>query len=72
MLNWSCDEWGGAESRGNPGRKAGFGHQCNEDYIYGKKEAGTGEHLTHLIIIKTNTNEKRQPLTEDCRTQNTN
>ncbi len=45
---------------------------CNEVDKYGKKEAGTGEHLTHLIIIKTNTNEKRQPLTDDCRTQNTN
>ncbi len=28
----------------------GFGHQCNAVDIYGKKEAGTGEHLTHLII----------------------
>ncbi len=27
----------------------GFGHQCNEVDRYGKKEAGTGEHLTHLI-----------------------
>ncbi len=24
-------------------------HQCNKVDIYGKKEAGTGEHLTHLI-----------------------
>ncbi len=43
---------------------------CNAVDIYGKKEAGTGEHITHLIIIKTNTNEKRQPLTDDCHTQN--
>ncbi len=28
----------------------GFGHQCNEVDRYGKKEAGTDEHLTHLII----------------------
>ncbi len=27
----------------------GFGHQCNEVSRYGKKEAGTGEHLTTLI-----------------------
>ncbi len=27
----------------------GFRHQCNADSRYGKKEAGTGEHLTHLI-----------------------
>ncbi len=27
----------------------GFQHQCNEVDMYGKKEAGTGEHLTHLI-----------------------
>ncbi len=27
----------------------GFRHQCNEVSRYGKKEAGTGEHLTHLI-----------------------
>ncbi len=26
----------------------GFGHQCNEVSRYGKKEAGTGEHLTHF------------------------
>ncbi len=26
----------------------GFGHQCNEVRKYGKKEAGTGEHLTHF------------------------
>ncbi len=26
----------------------GFGHQCNEVDIYGKKEAGTGEHLRHF------------------------
>ncbi len=26
----------------------GFGHQCNEDDRYGKKEAGTGEHLRHF------------------------
>ncbi len=24
--------------------------ECNEVDIYGKKEAGTGEHLTYLII----------------------
>ncbi len=28
----------------------GFGHQCNEVDRYGKKEAGTGEHLITLII----------------------
>ncbi len=28
----------------------GFGHQCNTVRKYGKKEAGTGEHLTTLII----------------------
>ncbi len=28
----------------------GFRHQCNEVSRYGKKEAGTGEHLTPLII----------------------
>ncbi len=28
----------------------GLRHQCNEIDRYGKKEAGTGEHLTHLII----------------------
>ncbi len=27
----------------------GFRHQCNAVDRYGKKEAGTGEHLTHLI-----------------------
>ncbi len=37
------------------GRKArcrapGFRHQCNEVSRYGKKEAGTGEHLKTLII----------------------
>ncbi len=26
----------------------GFRHQCNEVDRYGKKEAGTGEHLTHF------------------------
>ncbi len=26
----------------------GFGHQCNAVDKYGKKEAGTGEHLTHF------------------------
>ncbi len=30
----------------------GFRHQCNEVSRYGKKEAGTSEHLTHLIITK--------------------
>ncbi len=40
---------------------------CNEVDMYGKKEAGTGEHLTFLITNKQ-TNEKRQPLTADCRT----
>ncbi len=25
--------------------RPGFRHQCNEDDIYGKKEAGTGKHL---------------------------
>ncbi len=33
---------------------------------YGKKEAGTGEHLTHFNNKIKNTNEKRQPLTDDC------
>ncbi len=28
----------------------GLRHQCNAVSRYGKKEAGTGEHLTHLII----------------------
>ncbi len=28
----------------------GFRHQCKEVDRYGKKEAGTGEHLTYLII----------------------
>ncbi len=27
----------------------GLRHQCNADSRYGKKEAGTGEHLTYLI-----------------------
>ncbi len=26
----------------------GFRHQCNEDDRYGKKEVGTGEHVTHF------------------------
>ncbi len=43
---------------------------CNDVDRYGKKEAGTGEHLRHLLIIKTNITEKRQPLTDDCHTQN--
>ncbi len=49
----------------------GGASECNEVDRYGKKEAGTGEHLTHLNQI-TNTNETRQPLTDDCHTQNTN
>ncbi len=43
-------------SRGEPVRAAaayllprpGFRHQCNKVDWYGKKEAGTGEHLTHF------------------------
>ncbi len=31
-----------------PPSSPGFGHQCNEDDRYGKKEAGTGEHLRHF------------------------
>ncbi len=30
-------------------RAPGFRHQCNEVDRYGKKESGTGEHLTTLI-----------------------
>ncbi len=40
----------GLESHGGvcPSFLPGFGHQCNEDDRYGKKEAGTGEHVTHF------------------------
>ncbi len=31
-------------------RAPGFRHQCNEVDRYGKKEAGTGEHSTTLIV----------------------
>ncbi len=39
----------------------------NEVDRYGKKEAGTGEHLKHINHQINNITEKRQPLTDDCR-----
>ncbi len=37
----------GGSPLGRP-RRPGFRHQCNKVDRYGKKEAGTGEHLTHF------------------------
>ncbi len=46
--------------------------QCNEVDRYGKKAAGNRRTFNNFNNKINNTNEKWQPLTEDCRTQNTN
>ncbi len=106
-----CDEWGGAESRGNGARPVewmimndtcathrsrvprrsfgrnkrrsddigrrertspGFRPQCNAVDMYGKKEAGTGEHLNTFNQINKHKWKAAAPHGRLPRTQNTN
>ncbi len=55
-----------------PSLLPGFGTNVTK-FVEWKKEAGTGEHSKYFNKqINKHTKVKRQPLTDDCRTQNTN
>ncbi len=50
----------------------GFRHQCNKVRRSGRRRREPENIQRSLINKSTNTKVKRQPLTDDCRTQNTN